>query len=79
MSVPPESIEAGKCYVTEDGQVRRILSIKAAMVTYEVRGPQMVEGKWPRRSMATLGRFAADVERLVLCNFEPGVGAASDL
>ena len=31
MGVPVESVAVGKCYVTEIGQVRRVLEIKNAM------------------------------------------------
>ena len=36
MGVPVESVAVGKCYVTEIGQVRRVLEIKEAMVKYEM-------------------------------------------
>jgi hypothetical protein len=76
MSVPPESIIAGKCFVTDGGQVRRVLSVEAAMVTYEARGPKMVKGKWPRRKTAELGRFATDVMKEVPCHYDPDFGAS---
>ena len=38
MGVPVESVAVGKCYLTEIGQIRRVLEIKEAMVKYESRG-----------------------------------------
>jgi hypothetical protein len=35
MGIPVESVAVGKCYLTEIGQVRRVLEIKEAMVKYE--------------------------------------------
>jgi hypothetical protein len=35
MGVPVASVAVGKCYLTEIGQVRRVLEIKEAMVKYE--------------------------------------------
>ncbi len=79
MSVPPESITVGKCFVTSGNQVRRVLGIEASKVTYEARGSKMIKGKWPRRSTVELGRFAADVAREVPCHYDPDFGATSGL
>ena len=45
MAVPVESVAVGKCYLTEIGQVRRVLEIKEAMVKYESRGRQRTAGR----------------------------------
>jgi hypothetical protein len=37
MAVSPKDIEVGKCYVTPNGQVRRVLKVKT-IITYESRG-----------------------------------------
>ena len=79
MTVPPESITVGKCYVTPGNQVRRVLSVEAGKVAYEARGSKMIKGKWPRRSTVELGRFAADVAREVPCPYDPDFGATSGL
>jgi hypothetical protein len=79
MSVPPESITVGKCFVTPGNQVRRVLSVEAGKVTYEARGPKMIKGKWPSRSTVDMGRFAADVAREVPCHYDPDFGATSGL
>ena len=46
MGVPVESVAVGKCYVTEIGQVRRVLEIKNAIVKYESRGKTAHGGSW---------------------------------
>ncbi len=79
MTVPPESLAVGKCYVTPGNQVRRVLSVEAGKVTYEARGSKMIKGKWPRRSTVELGRFAADVAREVPCHYDPDFGATGGL
>ena len=45
MGIPMESVAVGKCYLTEIGQVRRVLEIKEAMVKYESRGRQRTAGR----------------------------------
>jgi hypothetical protein len=79
VSVPPESITPGKCFVTSGNQVRRVLGIEDGKVTYEARGSKMIKGKWPRRSMVELTRFAADVVKEVPCHYDPDFGATSGL
>jgi hypothetical protein len=46
MGVPVESVAVGKCYLTEIGQVRRVLEIKEARVKYESRGKTAHGGSW---------------------------------
>jgi hypothetical protein len=53
MGVPVASVAVGKCYLTEIGQVRRVLEIKEAMVKYESRG-KTAHG--PMRLRSTLSR-----------------------
>ncbi len=79
MSIPPESIIPGKCFVTAGNQVRRVLSVGEGKVTYEARGAKMIKGKWPRRSTVELGRFASDVAKEVPCHYDPDFGATSGL
>ena len=43
MGIPVESVAVGKCYLTEIGQVRRVLEMKEAMVKYESRGKTMLK------------------------------------
>ena len=70
MGVPVESVAVGKCYVTEIGQVRRVLEIKNAIVKYESRGKTAHGGSWAPYRISIL-RFARDVEREVPCDYDP--------
>jgi hypothetical protein len=45
MGVPVGSIVAGKCHVTEIGQVRRVLEAKDGKVKYESRGQRPTAGR----------------------------------
>src|SRR6516165_11972759 len=63
MGVPVESVTVGKCYVTEIGQVRRVLEIKNAMVKYESRGKTAHGRSWGALTTISIVRFARDVER----------------
>ncbi len=71
MSVPPESIEVGKCYLMETGQVRRILRIMPdGRFQYEHRMGYSAPKAW--KSGIQSGRsFAATVEREVPCDWTP--------
>jgi hypothetical protein len=71
MGVPVESAAVGKCYVTEIGQVRRVLEIKNAIVKYESRGKTAHGGSWGAFIAITILRFARDVEREVPCDYDP--------
>jgi hypothetical protein len=46
MGVPVASIVAGKCYVTEIGQVRPVLEAKDGKLKYESRGRTAHGGSW---------------------------------
>ena len=78
MGVPVEIVAVGKCYVTEIGQVRRVLEIKEAMVKYESRGKTAHGRSWGVLTTVSILRFARDVEREVPCDYihaqgeEPG-------
>ena len=67
MAVPPESIEVGKCYLTKQGQVRRVIAIEGGKVTYHVGRQQALKGRWPRRMVAMHATFAASLLREVAC------------
>ena len=61
----------GKCYLTEIGQVRRVLDIKQARVRYESRGKTAHGGSWGALTTVSILRFARDVEREVPCDYDP--------
>jgi len=71
MGVPVESVAVGKCYVTEIGQVRRVLEIKNAIVKYESRGKTAHGGSWGAPIAISILRFARDVEREVPYDYDP--------
>jgi hypothetical protein len=71
MGVPVEIVAVGKCYVTEIGQVRRVLEIKEAMVKYESRGKTAHGRSWGVLITVSILRFVRDVEREVPCDYDP--------
>ena len=47
MSLPPEGIEIGKCYLTQAGRTRHVISTEGGKVTYRA-GRQGARWKqWP--------------------------------
>jgi hypothetical protein len=69
MSVPPESIEVGACYLSNDGRVRKVMRfLTDGRVRYRYRGP--FGGRW-RHGALDLQSFVATVERSVPCNWTP--------
>ena len=75
MSIPPESIRVGQCYLVEGYQgqrIRRVLRILSdGQVQYESRvaTPRRVT-RW-RLAASDRHTFAAEVTRLVPCNWTP--------
>ncbi len=63
MGVPVGSIAVGKCYITEIGQVRRVLEVKDGRVKYESRGKTAHGGTWGAWTTVGDGKFAREVER----------------
>jgi hypothetical protein len=64
-------VAVGKCYVTEIGQVRRVLEIKEAMVKNESRGKIAHGGSYGALTKISILSFARDVEREVPCDYDP--------
>ncbi len=73
MSVPPESIEIGKCYLAKGGQIRRVVSLELGMVAYHGPARKLVKQAWPRRQIVSVRKFAADAEKEVPCPEEHGI------
>ena len=71
MGLPVESVAVGRCYLTEIGQVRRVLEIKQAMVKYECRRKTAHGRSWGDLTAISIVRFARDVEREVPCDYDP--------
>jgi hypothetical protein len=70
LGIPVSEIAVGKCYVTELGQIRRVLKLSNRRVTYVSRGAM---GSWGRENSVPDGRFARDVEREVPCPSNPAI------
>jgi hypothetical protein len=79
MGVPVESIAVGKCYITEIGQIRRVLEVKDGRVKYESRGKTAHGGSWGAWTTVGDGKFAREVEREVPCDYDPNYPAGPPL
>ncbi len=72
MSLAPEAIEVGKCYLTGDGRVRRVTDIlPGGEVRYRYRSFPAARRRVWRSGSLHLDVFAATVEREVPCNWTP--------
>ena len=72
MSVPPESIRVGQCYLMNSGQVRRVLRIMPdSRVQYESRPAHRGQATTWKPGMQDSRSFAAVAERLVPCAWTP--------
>jgi hypothetical protein len=69
MSIPPESIQVGRCYLSEEGRVRRVTKFLASgQVRYKYRSfPDDERSPW-RTGNLDVGRFAATTLREVSCD-----------
>jgi len=67
MGIPVDGIAVGKCFVTEIGQVRRVLEVKDGKVKYESRGKTAHGGSWGDIAAVADGKFAREVDREVPC------------
>ena len=72
MSLPPESIEVGQCYLTVSGSVRRVRAILQGRVQFEnrVKVPNGCPWGW-RTSMLDIKSFAFSAERPVPHDWTP--------
>ena len=71
VSIPPESIEPGKCYLTGEGQVHRVRRpLPDGRVKYEYRRAVEAHG-WTPGGVTDLIAFACRVERPVPCDWAP--------
>ncbi len=72
MSVPPESIQVGQCYLSVTGQVRRVMRVLPdGRVQYEARGGAVARAFNWRTDILDLRSFAFSVERPVPCDWTP--------
>jgi hypothetical protein len=70
--IAADAIGAGRCYVTPNREVRKVLEIDGARLTYIVRG-RLAFPAWDveLRRLTTTETFARDVEREVPCDWRP--------
>ena len=73
MSIPPESIQVGQCYLMLDGEVRRVLRLLPNQgVHYESRLGASVQAFGWKAGVLALSAFAALVDRPVPCDWTSG-------
>ncbi len=69
MSIPPESIQIGQCYLTDGSIVRRVVRILPdGRTQYEWRGGHRM--KW-KAGILSRREFALTAEREVPCDWTP--------
>lgn len=72
MTVPPESIEIGKCYLTRNGQVARVVNVlSTGRVVYAFRKSTDVDAHVWTGAETDRRSFALLVERAVPCDWMP--------
>ncbi len=86
MTIPPESIQAGKCYLAWASSVRgqrfqRVRQVVELLPDGRVkfatrRKPIELGAPWPRTHVMTITAFAGSAEREVPCNWTPEAGEA---
>ncbi len=78
MTIPPESIEVGKCYLVERDGVRRVLKIwPDGRVQYETRSGPLGHTKTWKPGMLQVRDFASSSLREVPCDWTPETDALS--
>ena len=72
MTIPPESVEVGKCYLTDTGLLRRVVRVMPnAKIQYEHRPPRQGDAKTWKPGMQSGRSFADLVEREVPFDWTP--------
>ena len=71
MSIPPESLQVGQCYLTRTGLVRRVIAFHQGQVLYETRinAKGKPSGLGWRPGIADPKVFADLLERPVPCDW----------
>ena len=78
MNVPSESIEVGRCYLGDNGQVRRVVRLwPDGRVQYETRSRLLRNAKTWKPGMMSGLDFAATALREVPCNWTPDADGAN--
>ena len=71
MTIPPERIQVGQCYLTHTGLVRRVIAFHQGQVRYETRSNKSTGGWAWRPGIVEPKVFAALLERSVPCDWKP--------
>ncbi len=72
MTVPPESIEVGKCYLAENGRIRRVtMVLPEGDVRYVSRDATALRKFGGIEGVLSLNAFASQVRREVPCDWTP--------
>ena len=72
MSLPPESIDVGQCYLSDNGRVRRIVAVlPGSRVQFEWRYGHLIPKTTWRADVLDLRSFAFLAERPVPCDWTP--------
>jgi predicted NUDIX family NTP pyrophosphohydrolase len=70
MSIAPENIQVGQCYLTVTGQVRRVMRILPdGRVQYEARGGAVARAFTRRTDIQDLRSFAFSADWPVPCDW----------
>ncbi len=72
MATPPESIEVGRCYLSNDGRVKRVVQVMPdGRVVYEVRPGHVPSTRAWRSGILDQQSFLVGVEREVPGDWTP--------
>ena len=72
MTVPPESVEVGRCYLGDNGQVRRVVRLwPDSRVQYETRARYLSNARTWKPGMLLLRDYASSAQREVPCDWTP--------
>ncbi len=72
MTLPPESIEAGKCYLMKTGHLRRVVRLMPdGRIQYEHRPVHQANAKTWKPGMQSHHSFAELIEREIPCDWTP--------
>lgn len=72
MSISPEAVEVGKCYLGDNGQVRRVVRLwDDGRVQYESRARYLSNAKVWKPGMLSLSDFAVSAQREVSYDWTP--------
>jgi hypothetical protein len=71
MSIPPESIQVGQCYLTKSGRVRRVTGLPPGRVQFKQRMARTPTWRGHSSAILDIRSFASTVERAVPCDWTP--------